>query len=577
MHTPTSDKPQVPESYLKPVSFSDGAVSALGIYADFAAGGLEATNSKGFKKSVLCLAVDEITGELIAIKRLADGSTTRFTDEKTAVREARSQRHWLLNVASTTLLPREGYSKHTKTHRTCKCHRVRYSEAQVLKTPDNKAFVGGVVQCANVWACAVCGGKISQRKGQELRETYKAAEKGGYHVSMLTFTAPHTAGDRLQDLVPAMSEALRSFWGHHQLKNKNPKKGALGWRYDREVLGSIRAFELRLGSSGWHPHFHIVIISKSVIPGSDKSRLLSVWQSCCLRAGLSCPNQHGLDICDGSKTGDYISKYGSDDGVLTTRDGEAVTWDSADEMTKGYLKRGKTGSFSPWDLLRVIGGDKETVKVYCDFFGYSRSIGLRKAKNQFRVYVKTLKGVAQLKYSPGLRKALNLGEALSNEEAIAIQEAEGRLQFYFSADEWRRVVRDKCLPVILDLTETVGRLAAIQHLYNLVRPSLSFESYVLEVLARSGDIREVGGDVVEASRFRQEVVRIDGQLSLNPSLDVQRKPLKASAQLLSEFSANAAVSVKKRQLAIDLNQRIERSRIHSSMANLPFCGGEPPP
>lgn len=577
MHTPTSDKQQAPESYLKPVSFSDGAVSALGIYADFVAGGLKSTDSKGFQKSKISLAVDEATGEIIAFKTKKDGSCKRLVDSDTAKRDSRRQRYDLLNTAAKILLPADGYTKYTKTHRTCKCSRVRYSEAQVLKTPENHAFLGGVIQCANPWACAVCGGKISQRKGQELRETYKAAQSKGLQISMLTFTAPHGRGDRLQDLVPAMTTALSSFWRHHQIKNNSIKKGAIGWRHQRGVVGSIRAFEVRLGANGWHPHFHIIIISSQKLEQSDKNRLLPVWQSACVSAGLQSPNQYGLDICDGSQAGEYISKFGADDEVLTTRDGDSVTWDSADEMTKGHSKRGKRGSFAPWDLLRVVAGEKQIIGDYCDYYGYSRSIGVRKAKNQFRVYVNALKGIAQLKYSPGLRKFLDLGEALTNEEAIAIQEQEARLQFFLSGDEWRRLVRNKSIPLLLDLTEIGGRLAAIRHIYDLVRPSLSFESYVLEVLARSGDIREVGGDVVEASRFRQEVVRIDGQLSLNPSLDVQRKRLKASVQLLSEFSANAAVSVKKRQLAINLDQRIERSRMKSPMANLPFCGGEPPP
>ncbi|WP_442604595.1 hypothetical protein, partial [Neptunomonas phycophila] len=80
--------------------------------------------------------------------------------------------------------------------------------------------------------------------------------------------------------------------------------------------------------NGWHPHFHILIFSKSPLPSTNfkgKKRsvvlheqsdewiwILERWKSICVRVGLSSPNEFGLDIQDGSQAGEYISKFGGD-------------------------------------------------------------------------------------------------------------------------------------------------------------------------------------------------------------------------------------------------------------------------
>ncbi|WP_458127413.1 hypothetical protein, partial [Raoultella ornithinolytica] len=59
------------------------------------------------------------------------------------------------------------------------------------------------------------------------------------------------------------------------------------------------------------------------------------WKKACEKAGLDQPSyEHGLDLRNGQKAASYVSKWGLEH-----------------EMTKGHIKKGKTDSKTPFDLL----------------------------------------------------------------------------------------------------------------------------------------------------------------------------------------------------------------------------------
>ena len=71
-----------------------------------------------------------------------------------------------------------------------------------------------------------------------------------------------------------------------------------------------------MGSNGWHPHNHILLLTKYTVLGFESYRdeLARLWINSCLKAGLRSPSmEHGLDIRDGSHAEEYISKYGLPD------------------------------------------------------------------------------------------------------------------------------------------------------------------------------------------------------------------------------------------------------------------------
>lgn len=386
-------------------------------------------------------SVDSETGE-ITVSNISD-----------TVRESRRSRFKLLEASSKVLLgfygaePPLKANGHTKRHRTCSCYRTRISPtAQVLKSEQSKkAFFAGVMQCASVWTCPLCAAKINERKASEMRVAFNQASELGLKAHLVTFTAPHTAGDHIDALSSKMREALASFWRERQIAN---------WKKERAVKGNIRAFEVRYGANGWHPHFHLIVFSKDSILG-DTERLLEKWQAVCVRAGLDKPNEYGLDIQDGSKAGEYICKFGSDGEVLEKADGQKVSWDAADEMTKGNSKTGRTGSLSPWDMLRIISEttDDEERKKYSGLFLF---------------YARAMKGASQLKWSRGLRKVFELEAEKTDEELLAEYEDKAKLLCHLSALEWSHLIKNKTRSVILDLAETGGSEAVARYLYNVI-------------------------------------------------------------------------------------------------------------
>lgn len=355
----------------------------------------------------------------------------------------------------------KGYEVH---HRTCTCNRLRHSATtQVVKSSTHKkAFYGGLMTCANARTCSVCAAPINERKANEMRLAANQCEAMGLQMSMLTFTVPHSSGDHIDDLIPKITKALVHFWEGNPAKKFRNKYG---------IVGNIRSFEVRYGGNGWHPHFHIIIFSERPLPRTKFkvianrrtvleeqedgwNWILNRWQTMCAKAGLNEPNHYGMDIQDGTQAGEYITKFGSDGEILETKSGKAVTWDVADEMTKGNTKQGRKGSWSPWDLLaRSVDGDLTD--------------GQRlEAKKLFLFYARAMVGITQIKWSRGLRGMFSLGADISDEEILKREEDSADFLCHITPDEWKYIVKNKLRSVVLELAENGGSAAVARFLHS---------------------------------------------------------------------------------------------------------------
>ena len=386
-------------------------------------------------------------------------------DQKSAINEARDIRFKLQDAARNILfrfhgnnvpVNKKGYEVH---HRTCSCSIFRTgSGTQIVKSKtNNKAFFSGLMNCANSRTCPVCSAKISERKSNEMRMAFNIARAEKLNISLLTFTAPHNSGDPLDDLKSCISKSLELFWTGATAKRFKVKYG---------IIGHIRSFEIRHGSNGWHPHFHIIIFSKNELPHTlrdSKNRLekeqsfewlsiLDRWKSCCVRSGLSCPNMFGMDIQNGAHAGEYISKFGSDDEILQTKSGKKITWDMADEMTKGNVKTGRKGSSSPWDLL-ALSVDGETKEIQ------------QENKRLFLFYARAMQGVNLIRWSRGLRNYFDLGAQMSDEEIIRIEEDKADLLCHLTSGEWEYIIKNNLRSLVLQLAENGGSDAIARLLY----------------------------------------------------------------------------------------------------------------
>lgn len=453
-----------------------GSEAPLGIYAK-----LQAATSDN-------LAFDEKTGEVIKLKHSANG-LVKDVSESDIISASRSERYKLLDISANVLLSFHGSEVpknqhgHEKHHRTCKCNRVRHAPtAQVLKSKDyDRHFYGGLVQCASAWTCPVCAPKLNERKANEMRLAFNQSEALGLNPYLFTFTAPHTSGDTIGNLVPQIKDALKRFWERRQVKK---------WKKSVGMVGNVRSFEIRYGDNGWHPHFHLIIFAKGAIDTTVKSSrgqtlpvdsqsdmyrsLLSEWQSACSLAGLDMPNHYGLDVQDGSKAGEYICKFGSEGDVLKTSSGDSVTWDMADEVTKGNVKKGKNNSLSPWDILR-----------HCDSDDIDQA---KRYRGLFLAYARSMKGLPQIKWSKGLRgQFVGLGKEMTDEEIIAEEESTSDLLCHITPKEWSWILKNDHRSVVLDLADNGGSKAVARFLFSSELYSGDFDVFYSRFINRNND------------------------------------------------------------------------------------------
>ena len=271
----------------------------------------------------------------------------------------------------------------------------------ILKNGENYSF-GGLMHCGSVWVCPECASMITEYRRNELKTACQNALDQGLNISMLTLTVPHYYKDRLEDVLDGISSALRKLKDRRAFKRLAHEIG---------LAGNIRTLEVTYGENGWHPHFHILLFTKSEFSDQElyslQENLLLQWQSACVSSGLPLPNNHGLDLVNGAWAAAYVTKWGIEE-----------------EMTKGHLKQGiKDGHVSPFGLL----------DLYHD--------GDKNAGRRFQEYAKAFKGKRQLVWSKGLRELLKVGEQKPDEEIITEMEKASVEVMKISYDDYLQILK----------------------------------------------------------------------------------------------------------------------------------------
>lgn len=408
---------------------------------------------------------------------------------------ARRARYELQSAASSILyrddapLNSRGYAVQ---HRTCNCTRLSISDgADLYQSKEHKkVHYSGLMKCANSRTCPVCSAAISERKSNEMRVAANMAPALGLHFSLLTFTAPHTASDGLSDLVSKLSGALQRFWRGSPAKKFKERFG---------IVGHIRSFEIRYGRNGWHPHFHIILVSSHELPStslcnSSKKRVVlpleqqsDVWQwifnrwvNCCVNEGLDQPNLYGMDLQNGQKAGEYITKFGSNSEILETKTGKRITWDMCDELTKGNIKTSKV-SLSPFDIL----------SNYASLSYSNPAHYLQKVKyySLFNEYADVTKGVSLIKWSRGLRKIFGFSDVeLTDDEIISREDDSCDLLCHIDTKAWRFIVKKNYRSLVLELAENGGVSAINEFLMSFGLLTASDDGHSVSLPSKPDDV-----------------------------------------------------------------------------------------
>lgn len=322
------------------------------------------------------------------------GSLGIFTKSPVILTQQGLQRvhDFLLQDQSAKLLPRERVSN-------CLKKRIdKYKKREVKYNEDRKkAHWSNVQRCGSVWTCPVCAKQITENRRNELRDgidAWKNRHNGS--VLLLTLTFSHSVGESLKSLLERQKNAYKRFFENTRVVNIMKLL---------KVAHKVKALEVTYGKNGWHPHNHVLLLTKS---NTDKSsdlvaELSQHWINVCVKSGLSAPSMtHGLDLRDGTYADKYISKWGLDA-----------------ELTKGHIKKGRNGGFSPFDLLQLslLGVDMNE----------------RTSSSLWQEFGIATKGKRQLVWSRGLKKLLLIDDKTDEELA---QETEQNAITFCEVDDF---------------------------------------------------------------------------------------------------------------------------------------------
>jgi hypothetical protein len=231
-----------------------------------------------------------------------------------------------------------------------------------------------------------------------------------------------------------------------------------GWQEDkaRFRLGHyVRAHDVTVGPSGWHPHLHCVLLGyEALIPENTESltnRLFGRWALAIERYGQRSPvRAYGISL-EQARTGNDVSHYVCQ---VVAGDGNHPT-PLALEVARGDLKASHhEGHRTPWQVLADFkqGGGANDLAIWHE---WERSTA----------------GVHAIRWSNGLRAELKMLTELTDEEIVGIAIG-GEVIHTFTRPEWRCLVRRRgAMAHLLDLAERMGGPAITEFLNELLLAS----------------------------------------------------------------------------------------------------------
>lgn len=298
----------------------------------------------------------------------------------------------------------------------------------------------GVKRCASTWFCPVCGPKIMSRRRQEVEKCVELMKKENKHFIFCTFTFPHEYGAPLTEYMDKLRNVLRMF-----------RKGKTWDLFRKRVglVGYIRAQEVTHGKSGWHPHFHELLITDELTAKEAKAAakfLQQRWVDTCKKAGLIPDKKladayaHAADIRVGA------------DPVSQAYLAKVVAWELSSVTTKATKQQ---GSRQPFNILAdACAGDKQAKVLWFEYM-----LGMYRK--------------AALYWSPGLKAMCGIDE--KTDEEILEGEVEKQPLLIASAGAFIKIARRKLQVPLLELTEA-NKLRTIQKISNRLDLNLITET-----------------------------------------------------------------------------------------------------
>lgn len=288
--------------------------------------------------------------------------------------------------------------------------------------PQEHGHYEGVQTCGYVKYCPCCSRRISETRRAEMNLLMSWARAAGYTVQMMTLTARHGVDDPLLDLLTGIKGAKSAFHRHRKWREKVVP----------HLVGMVTAFEITGGGrNGWHPHFHVIVITKKAV---DLDVFKEPWIASLRGKGLDGTGA-GWRVQDASHAGNYVAK-----------------WGVGEEVTLTDRKKGRKGGMTPFELLASAcdDGDKRSLALWIE-------------------YLEATPKIQVLRWSNGLKAMVGVDD-ISDEDAATDEKQDAQIESgraKIPHEYWRDVVanrREDRRAALLDRAEEIGPEAAVAEL-----------------------------------------------------------------------------------------------------------------
>lgn len=224
------------------------------------------------------------------------------------------------------------------------------------------------------------------RHATELAAAVTAAYAKGWRVLHVTYTLAHNASVSLDEVLSSIAGARRKYFlagrGYQTIKTQ------------AGIEGTARALETTYGKNGWHPHFHELVFVSRTPPDNFEAQLKERWIEAVSKVGGTADYEHGLTVQEGSQhISEYLNKFGS----LPAAGGHSIEM----ELSHGYSKVARKEGKTPFALLDAASeGDADAARLFCE-------------------YALAMAGRALIRWSKGLREALDIPEKVSDGDDLS--------------------------------------------------------------------------------------------------------------------------------------------------------------
>ncbi|HEY6141664.1 MAG TPA: hypothetical protein VI670_28215 [Thermoanaerobaculia bacterium] len=288
-------------------------------------------------------------------------------------------------------------------HRKCGVCRRETAGVELKLGRTGVASFVGLVLCGSVWACPPCSYVICRKRAEELRTvlTRHAAIGGG--DCMLTLTTPHDLGDALKPMRQQTARAWRFVCSGNPWKRVRARYG----------IQFVRGAEVTHGANGWHPHLHVVLLTRRPLSDAQQRELEGFfwrrWSRAITKPHKETGTQYRVPL---EGVGARITRLGREDYLAKLGLGDEV----ASAVTKSARPGHRTAFQILYDIWRAKGANAADIALW-------------------REYVAEMQGAKQLTWSAGLRKRYALAEQ-TDLELVEANLPDGPTVYAFSNQVW---------------------------------------------------------------------------------------------------------------------------------------------